>query len=179
MRTHQNSKVFAGHKVANLADLKKGGAKEIALKEAPLAICPEHDEPMKIFCFDCNRLVCRDCVLYDHREHKSDFVKKCASESRKTLYDSLAPLRKVQADIAGAEKAVLVERDVVTTQNVEVCKSLLQSFDKLRLNQREAELVGQRTQSDSESEWERYCREPFQSICQDPSHSTGTTCTRD
>ena len=145
MRTHQNSKVFAGHKVANLADLKKGGAKEIALKEAPLAICPEHDEPMKIFCFDCNRLVCRDCVLYDHREHKSDFVKKCASESRKTLYDSLAPLRKVQADIAGAEKAVHVERDVVNTQNVEVCNSLQQSFDKLRalLNQREVELVGQ------------------------------------
>ena len=140
--THQNSKVFAGHKVANLADLKKGGAKEIALKEAPLAICPEHDEPMKIF---CNRLVCRDCVLYDHREHKSDFVKKCASESRKTLYDSLAPLRKVQADIAGAEKAVVVERDVVNSQNVEVCKSLQQPFDKLRalLNQREAELVGQ------------------------------------
>ena len=145
MRTRQNSKVFAGHKVANLADLKKGGAKEIALKEAPLPKCPDHDEPMKIFCFDCNRLVCRDCVLYDHREHKSDFVRKCASESRKTLYDSLAPLRKVQADIAGAEKAVLVERDVVNTQNVEVCKSLQQSFDKLRalLNQREAELVGQ------------------------------------
>ena len=143
--SHQKLKVFAGHNVANLADLKKGGAKEIALKEAPLPKCPEHDEPMKIFCYDCNHLVCRDCVLYDHREHISDFVKKCASESRKTLYDSLAPLRKVQADIAGAEKAVLVERDVVNTQNVEVCKSLLQSFDKLRalLNQREAELVGQ------------------------------------
>ena len=129
----------------SLADLKKGGAKEIPLKEAPLPTCPEHDELMKIFCFNCNHLVCRDCVLYDHREHKSDFVKKCASESRKTLHDSLAPLRKVQADIAGAEKVVHVERDVVNGQNVEVCKSLQQSFDKLRalLNQREAELVGQ------------------------------------
>ena len=145
VRSHSNLKAFAWHKVASLADLKKGGAKEISLKEAPLPKCPEHDELMKIFCFDCNRLVCRDCVLRDHSGHNWDFLKQCASESRNALHDSLAPLRKVQADIAGAEKAVVVERDVVNTQNVEVCKSLQQSFDKLRalLNQREAELVGQ------------------------------------
>ena len=145
VRSHSNLKAFAWHKVASLADLKKGGAKEISLKEVPLPKCPEHDESMKIFCFDCNRLVCRDCVLRDHSGHNWDFLKQCASESRNALYDSLAPLRKVQADIAGAERAVLVKRDVVNTQNVGVCKSLQQSFDKLRalLNQREAELVGQ------------------------------------
>ena len=143
VRSHRNLKAFAWHKVASLADLKKGGAKEIALKEAPLPKCQEHDEPMKIFCFDCDHLVCRDCVLYDHCEHKSDFVKKCASESRKTLHDSLTPLRKVQADIAGAEKAVLAKKNLVDTQNVEVCKSLQQSFDKLKalLDQRLAELL--------------------------------------
>ena len=145
VRSHQILKVFAGHKVASLADLKRGGAKDITLKEAPLPKCPEHDELMKIFCFDCNRLVCRDCILYDHREHKSDFVKKCASESRKTLRDSLAPLLKVRDDIAGAEKALAAEKTLVSTQNVEVCKSLQQSFDKLKalLDQRKAELVKQ------------------------------------
>ena len=145
VRSHQILKVFAGHKVASLADLKRGGAKDIPLKEAPLPKCPKHDELMKIFCFDCNRLVCRDCILYDHREHKSDFVKKCASESRKTLRDSLAPLLKVRDDIAGAEKALVAEKTLVSTQNVEICKSLQQSFDKLKalLDQRKAELVKQ------------------------------------
>ena len=145
VRSHQKMKAFAGHKVASLADLKRGGAKDIPLKEAPLPKCPEHDELMKIFCFDCNRLVCRDCILYDHREHKSDFVKKCASESRKTLRDSLAPLLKVQADIASAEKALVAEKTLVSTQKEEVCKSIQRSFDKLRalLDQRKAELVRQ------------------------------------
>ena len=143
--SHLKLKVFAGHEVSSLADLKRGGTKDISLKESLLPNCPEHDELMKIFCFDCNCLVCRDCILYDHQKHKSDFVKKCASESKKTLRDSLAPLLKVQADIADAEKALVAEKTLVSTQNVEICKSLQQSFDKLKaiLDQRKAELVKQ------------------------------------
>ena len=142
-RSHQIMKVFAGHKVATLADLKRGGAKSIPLQEAPPPKCSDHDEPMKIFCFDCNHLICRDCVLYDHREHKSDFVKKCASESRKTLRDSLAPLGKVQADIAGAEKKLNATEAQINTQKNDVCKSIQQSFDRLKalLDQRKVELV--------------------------------------
>ena len=144
-RSHQKMKAFVGHKIATLADLKKGVARDILLKEAPLPKCPEHDEQMKIFCFDCNRLVCRDCVLYEHREHKSEFLKTSASKSRKALRDSLAPLRKVQADFACAEKGVIAEKNSVGAQNVEICKSIQQSFDKLKavLDQRKAELVKQ------------------------------------
>ena len=143
VRSHQYMKAFSGHKVATLADLKRGGATRIPLQEAPPPKCSDHDEPMKIFCFDCNCLICRDCVLYDHHEHKSDFVKKCASKSRKTLCDSLAPLRKVQADIAGAEKKLNATEAQVDTQKNDVCKSIQQSFDRLKalLDQRKAELV--------------------------------------
>ena len=143
VRSHKKLKVFAGHVVATLEDLKRGGAKSIPFEEAPPPKCPDHDEPMKIFCYDCSRLICRDCVLYDHHEHKSDFVRKCASQSRKTLRDSLAPLRKVQADIAGAEMKLNATEAQVDTQKNEVCKSLEQSFDQLKalLDQRKAELV--------------------------------------
>ena len=140
---HGKLKVFAAHKVATLEELKKGRAKYLPLKEAPPPKCPEHDELMKIFCFDCNRLICRDCVLFDHREHKSDFVKKCATEARKTLCDSLTPLRKVQSNIAGADKKLAGTEVQVGSQEEKVCKSIQQSFCKLRavLEQRETELV--------------------------------------
>ena len=144
--SHKKIRLFAGHKIAILSDLKRGGAtKDILLNEAPFPKCPEHDEQMKIFCFDCDRLVCRDCVLYDHREHKSDFVKKCASDSRKTLRESLAPLREVRANIADAEKAIVAEKKAVIVQNNAVRASIQQCFDKLKalLDQRKAELVRQ------------------------------------
>ena len=143
VKHHGTLMVFSGHKVSMLEDLKKGGAKNIPLKEAPPHKCPDHEEPMKIFCFDCNRLICRDCTVIDHIGHNFNFLKKCAPESRKTLRDSLAPLRKVQADIAGAEKKLNATEAQVDTQKNEVCKSLEQSFDQLKalLDQRKAELV--------------------------------------
>ena len=147
-RSHGKLKQYVGHKVDTLADLKKGGAKDIPLKEAPLPKCPEHDEQMKIFCFDCNCLVCHVCVLYEHKEHTSKYLKTCASESRKTLRSSLTPLRKVQTDIAAAEKTILTEKKLVATQNAEIHATIQQSFDKLKalLDQRKAELVKQADQ---------------------------------
>ena len=143
VRSHQKMKAFAGHIVSSLEDLKKGGAKSIPLKEPPPPKCPDHNKSIKIFCFDCNRLICRDCTIIDHSGHNFNFLNKCAPESRKTLRDSLAPLKKVQADIAGAEKTADTEQAKVNTQKNEVCKSIEQSFDKLKalLDQQKAELV--------------------------------------
>ena len=76
VRSHSELKVFAGHKVVTLQELKKGGAKTIPLKEAPPSMCKDHGEQLKIFCFDCNRLICRDCTILDHADHKFEFVRK-------------------------------------------------------------------------------------------------------
>ena len=143
VKQHGNFRIFSGHKVSMMEDFKKGGAKNILLKEAPPPKCPDHDEPLKIFCFDCNRLICRDCTVIDHNGHIFNFLKKCAPESRKTLRDSVVPLRKVQADIAGAEKKLNATEAQVDTQKNEVCKSLEQSFDQLKalFDQRMTELV--------------------------------------
>ena len=98
VRCHQKLKVFTGHVVASLEDLNSGGAKNIPLKEAPPLKCIDHDKSLKIFCFDCDHLICRDCTIIDHNGHNFNFLKKCAPESRKTLRDSLAPLHSLAAN---------------------------------------------------------------------------------
>ena len=141
---HKKLKVFAGHVVASLEDLKKGGVKNIPLKEAPARKCVEHDKTLKLFCFDCKRLICRDCTIIEHKEHKFEFVKKCAPEGRRRLRESLSPLQEVRADMAGAEKRVVSEEAKVERQREEVCGAIQQSFEQLKavLEQRKAELVG-------------------------------------
>ena len=146
-RCHKKMKVFNSHVVASLVDLKKGGVKNIPLKEAPEVKCPEHNQVIGLFCFDCDCLICRDCTIVDHNGHKFEFLNKCAPESRKTLRDSLAPLQKVQADIASAEKTLATEHANVVAQKEEVCKSIEQSFDILKalLDQRKRVLVKKAT----------------------------------
>ena len=141
---HKKIKAFAGHVVASLEDLKKGGVKNIPLKEATARKCEEHNKTLKLFCFDCERLICRDCTIIEHKEHKFEFVKKCAPEGRRRLCESLAPLQDVQADMVGAEKKVVSEEAKVERQREEVCGAIQQSFEQLKavLERRKAELVG-------------------------------------
>ena len=56
-------KVFAALQVVTLEELKQGGTKQIPINETPPTLCKEHDEPLKHFCFDCNRPICHDCVI--------------------------------------------------------------------------------------------------------------------
>ena len=143
-QAHEKMKAFASHKVSTLEDIKRGVAKNVLVKEAPPPKCPEHDDQtMTIFCFDCNRLICRDCVLYDHQEHRSNFVKKCAIECRKQLHGSLLPLRKVQTNITDADKKLVATEAQVVAQKKEICQTIKQSFGQLKavLEQRETELL--------------------------------------
>ena len=144
VQSHKKLKVFAGHVVASLEDLKKGGVKNIPLKEATARKCAEHDKTLKLFCFDCECLICRDCTIIEHKEHKFEFVKKCAPKGRRRLRESLAPLQEVRADMAGAEKRVVSEEAKVERQREEVCGAIQQSFEQLKavLERRKSELVG-------------------------------------
>ena len=120
------------------------GAKAIAFcrqcAEFISAGCERCHKKMKVF----NSHV--DCTIIDHNGHKFEFLNKCAPESRKTLRDSLAPLQKVQADIASAEKTLATEHANVVAQKEDVCKSIEQSFDTLKaLDQRKRKLVKKAT----------------------------------
>ena len=143
MTLHKRLKVFAGHQVVTLEELKMGGAKQIPLKEAPPMLCKDHDEQLKIFCFDCNRLICRDCIIYGHSDHKHEHIKTSAPQCRKMLTESLVPLKKVQSDIGDASKAVEATEAEISAQCVSVSNTIQQSFDQIMelLRQRKQQLL--------------------------------------
>ena len=120
---------------------RRAAAAHLPLKETPPPMCPEHDKTMKIFCFDCNRVIFRNCLLYDHREHKSNFLNMCATEARKTLHDTL--LRRVQANITGARKNLAGTESQVGSEDEDICQTVKRSFRQFRavLEQRETELL--------------------------------------
>ena len=143
VRSHRRMKMFATHKVVTLQELKEGGAKGIPLKEAPPSMCKDHDEQLKIYCFDCNNLICRDCIIYEHAGHKSEFVKKSAPQHKKTLKESLAPFAEIQTNISAATREVeKVEREV-SEQHEAVTGTIEQSFKQLHeiLHKREKKLL--------------------------------------
>ena len=143
VRSHGVMKVFAGHKIVSIQELKNVGDKEILLKEPLPTMCESHDEQVKIFCFDCNSLMCRDCVVSDHAGHKFEFVNKSAPQYKKVLKQSLEKLMKIQTNITAATREVeKVEREV-SEQHKAVTDTVEQSFKQLRdiLCMREKQLL--------------------------------------
>ena len=113
VKIYQKLKPFAGHKVTSLEELKKGETKEILIKKPPPPTCKDHDEQMKIYCFDCNRLICRDCIVIEHKEHKYDFVKKAAPKTKEKLNENLAPLKGIQVSLHGVTQTVKSTKSAV------------------------------------------------------------------
>ena len=143
VRLHRRMKMFATHKVVTLQELKKGRAKEIPLKEPTPSMCKDHDEQLKIYCFGCNHLICRDCVISDHAGHKFEFVNKSAPRYKKTINKNLAPLVKIQTNLSAATREVeMVEREV-SEQHKTVADTIEQSFKQLHeiLHKREKQLL--------------------------------------
>ena len=140
---HQTLKMFAGHKVVTLQELKEGGAKEIPLKEAPPSMCKDHDEQLKLYCFDCSRLICRDCIVRDHAAHEFEFVKKSAPQYKKTLKDSLTPLARIQTNLSAATREIEKVEKEVSEQHKSVTGTIQRSFDQLHeiLRKREKQLL--------------------------------------
>ena len=124
-------KVFAGHAISTLDELKQGGVKELTFENPPPPKCEDHDEPKKIFCFDCNKLICRDCVVFDHRDHKSEFVKKAAPATRKKLTEHLSPLKNLLPDLSTAMNQVKGTKQEIQAQKEMTERQVNAKFQEL------------------------------------------------
>ena len=131
IKQHKRMKAFASHKVDSLEDLKRGQAREMAVKEPPIKKCHTHEEPLMVYCFDCNSLICRDCTVTAHRDHKYEFSKVAAPSTKKKLLEELDPLRDVSASLSHALEEVQITKHEIEVQGRDVVNTIQISFDNL------------------------------------------------
>ena len=94
VKAHQQlKKMFSGHVVSTLEELKNGKAEDVIVQEPSFQSCQVHKQPMTVYCFSCKSLICRDCAVKIHREHNYEFVIVAAPEIRKNLLQKLDALR--------------------------------------------------------------------------------------
>ncbi len=129
--SHKKLKVFSSHEVASLEDLKQGRAKQIAVAEPATKKCSIHEEPLLIYCYDCDSLICRDCTVIDHRDHKFQFSKLEAPAIKENLLEDLAPFQKVLTQLSNAVEDVCTTKHEVEAQSASILGSIETSFQRL------------------------------------------------
>ncbi len=140
---HKKLKIYSGHNTITLDELKEGGAGGIVVREPPLKMCTKHDESMKIYCFTCSCLICRDCTIKDHSGHNHEFMKSAAPEMKKKLVQQLDPLKKVEVSLSHAVEEIQNTKSKIEAQGDSVANKIKNSFAEYRkiVEKREQELL--------------------------------------
>lgn len=146
IRPHQKMKIFAGHKIVSLQELKEGKAEDILVEPTSFQMCSVHTkEELKIYCFDCSSLICRDCIIKDHRDHNHEFTDKAAAKVKEILLDKLIPLKEIRGGITCGMEEVRAARCEVETQIDTVTTQIRCVFAELQkvLTNRKQQLLGE------------------------------------
>ena len=143
MELHKNIQIFLTHEVASLDDLKHGRAEPIPVKEPPTKKCLVHEEPLTIYCYDCDSLICRDCTVKDHRDHNFEFTKKAAPDEKTKLLEEMQPLKEVQVKLTNAVEGIQTTKLEVEAQKDSAINIIKTSFKELHdiLDKREKDVM--------------------------------------
>ena len=143
MELHKNIEIFLTHEVASLDDLKHGRAEPIPVKEPPTKKCLVHEEPLIIYCYDCDSLICQHCTLKDHRDHNFEFTKKAAPDEKKKLLEEIQPLKEVQVKLTSAVEGIQTTKLEIEAQKDSAINIIKTSFKELHdiLDKREKDLM--------------------------------------
>ena len=122
---------FDSHKIVSIDQLLKIKADELVPENLTPSKCEVHGELLKIYCFDCNKLICRDCTVKDHRDHDIQFNNVAADNKKKELMESLKPLREVKDYLLQALEKVSHTQREVESQGDSVANTIETSFEEL------------------------------------------------
>ncbi len=96
--------VFEGHECVPIEQLQILQSEQLLPKHPEPKKCSVHKKKLKIFCFDCNKLICRDCTVKDHRDHNIEFNNVAADDKKKQLLEMLKPLKEVKESLSQSIK---------------------------------------------------------------------------
>ena len=143
VKYHLMKAAFPTHKVSTLDELWEGGAQDIVPHQQTFKSCEVHEEPMNVYCYDCKSLICRDCTIIGHRDHRNEFVRVAAPEVKKKLIQQLNPLRESSGSMRCAMESIQTTISEVEGQGEAVTKQIKTSHAQLRkiIDDHEQELL--------------------------------------
>ena len=107
--------------------MKKLGSKALVKP----TFCSKHKgETLKLFCSTCQKTICRDCTIVDHREHKYDFVTEVAEKEKGVIRGFLTKAKDKLRTVVEGVKAVLMMKNSVEGRVSEVNKEIDTFFDE-------------------------------------------------
>ena len=132
IRSHQRMKViFEDHKIIALNEMVKAKPRDLLTKDNLSKKCTLHQKCLEIFCFDCKQLICRDCIIREHKDHDVEFNRIAAAQKKEELTDYLKPLKGVLVNLSHVAKEIQTRENELQAQGLSVANTITASFKGL------------------------------------------------
>ena len=94
-------------------------------------VCTEHNKKLKIFCEQCQQLICRDCTVKKHKDHNYDLVSDTYHRHKDTIVQSsLQPLNEELDRLVAARQSLANRKNEISQQaeatKGEICEIITQ-----------------------------------------------------
>ena len=112
--------------------------------------CSKHkDEPLKLYCHTCYKLVCRDCIIIDHKGHEYAFVVDVAPKCKSAIQEKATSLQKVSSNLKSALASLTDSKKKLSDHGTATMKAIDDARDKVasQLQQKTKELKEEATKS--------------------------------
>ena len=82
-------------------------------------MCAKHNDPLKVYCETCHKVICRDCTIsQEHNKHKFELISECYHKYQRQIKDDLN-LLKDKAAVINTTVTVLISREREVVQQGE------------------------------------------------------------
>ena len=144
--SHKFMSVFSNHEVLSISSLlthfKKSEASRVPIEAQDLKCHKHTNEPLKLYCYTCYQLVCRDCTLIDHKEHKYAFIVDAIPRCKSSIKVKVESLQNLSCGLKTASKLLTESEKKLQDHNVATIKAIDDAHNKIvvKLQQKSKEL---------------------------------------
>ena len=109
-KAHKHMRRFSSHKVVSIGSLRstisKSNPEKLKVVQREVKCSKHADEPLKLYCHDCHKLVCRDCIVIDHKDHKYAFVVDAAPLCKAEIREKAESVKKISEGLKSAVRSL-------------------------------------------------------------------------
>ena len=121
---HNGLKPNAAHQIMDMKDVVTTASKLLPVKEEAIMNCTDHNEPLKVFCETCQKLICQSCTIRRHKDHNYDVVSDTFPKHQQDIEKVLEVVVKKMVALQDALTAITRREEDVTKQRDDRVKEI-------------------------------------------------------
>ncbi|OWF54441.1 tripartite motif-containing protein 2-like [Mizuhopecten yessoensis] len=141
---HLSTRATVDHRVVSLQEIATGKYDGEIRKRIRVKCRHHKDEPFESFCKKCNTMVCRECMIYDHRGHECVSLHDAHKATETNLMSHMGSVARKQREISLKRSRIDTAMSEINTKEqtlIDYVNDLTQQMIQ-KLNREREEVIG-------------------------------------